>query len=290
MNMSKRNVPILLLFLTAGLLWGFELVMHGGSHGRNQSGPPSGVAGDPAGNGKTCAKSGCHTGTSPKNLDGLIQSDIPSGGYVPGNTYTITASISRSGHSRFGFQISPQNSNKEKLGTLKSTGPETQLIGGDNGYITHTSSGTDNQGGKSWTFDWKAPSAGTGKVTFYGAFNVTNSDDWDSGDSVFVSTLTVSEDSAVGIAPGALKKGAVEVRTASNGGRVIVELPMDADALVDIDLVDLRGRVVQDLHEKELGRGTHEFSFDIAENSSSGIFFVRMTTPNDRFTEKILLQ
>ncbi len=289
--MSKRNVPILLLFLTAGLLWGFDLFMHGGGHGRNQSGAPSGVAGDPAGDGETCAQSGCHTGTSPQNLDGLIQSDIPSGGYVPGNIYTITASISRPGHSRFGFQISPQNSNKEKLGTLKSTGGETQLVGGDNGYITHTSSGTDNQGGKSWSFDWKAPSAGTGKVTFYGAFNVTNSDNLNSGDSVFVSTLTVSEDSAVGIASGgALKKGAIDVRQASNGGRVIVEVPMDTDALVDIDLVDLRGRVVQELHKKELSRGTHELSFDIAESNSSGIFFVRMTTLNDRFAEKILLQ
>jgi large repetitive protein len=156
----------------------------------SSSGAPAGRTGSP-GDGSNCTA--CHAGTATTSA-GLITSNIPAGGYTPGQTYQITASVSSPGRTKFGFQVSPQNISGTLLGTLVNTTPTlTQLVGSSK-YITHTSAG--NQGGNgshSWTFNWIAPTAGTGNVTFYGAFNATNSNNSTSGDIIFLSTLAVQE-------------------------------------------------------------------------------------------------
>jgi hypothetical protein len=101
---------------------------------------------------------------------------------------------------KFGFQISPQDASGSPLGSLVITDAvKTQLVGFGQ-YITHTSAGTIfSSGTASWSFDWTAPAAGTGNVTFYGAFNITNNANNNSGDFVHLSTLTVTEDLSAGI-------------------------------------------------------------------------------------------
>jgi hypothetical protein len=57
-------------------------------------------------------------------------------------------------------------------------------------------SGTDE---KTWTFNWTAPAAGSGSVTFYGAFNISNADTSTSGDVIMLSTTTVKENQQTGV-------------------------------------------------------------------------------------------
>lgn len=161
------------------------------------SGAPASRTGSPGDNNLTCTT--CHSGPSATIISGMITSNIPASGYTPGNVYTITATIQRPGHSKFGFEVSPQSITGALLGTLMVTNTtETKLVGSSK-YITHTSGGTGGAGGnRTWTFNWMAPSSGTGDVTFYGAFLATNSMNNSSGDSVFRSTLLVNECMAPG--------------------------------------------------------------------------------------------
>lgn len=152
-------------------------------------GAPSGFSGAPN-DGLTCRA--CHSGPAETVKAGWISSDVPANGYIPGTTYTITATATGAGHLKFGFEISPQNLNGNLLGTLISTSSQTQIIG-SGVYITQTSAGTTGSGSKTWTFDWIAPVEGTGTVNFYGAFNVTNSNNGTSGDTIYTSTLTITE-------------------------------------------------------------------------------------------------
>ena len=156
------------------------------------AGSPSACTGSPGDNFITCTD--CHSGPLESFQAGWITSNVPATGYAPGTTYTVTASITRSGHTKFGFEVSPQDISGNFLGTmmlLNST--ETQLISNGN-YITHKAAGTNGSGGvKSWSFNWIAPAQGTGDVTFYGAFNATNANGGSGGDTIFVSTLTLSE-------------------------------------------------------------------------------------------------
>jgi len=130
-------------------------------------GSPAGQTGSPH-DGSDC--SSCHT-SKPKNIDGIITSNITPEGYTPGEKYTITVKLKGNQNSKkFGFQISPQNNKGKVLGRLLVTNPkETRII--ENGkYINQIKGGVDGNGSKTWTFDWIAPAKGTGDITFYGSF------------------------------------------------------------------------------------------------------------------------
>lgn len=164
--------------------------------GMSSSGAPAGYSGDPANGNKNCTN--CHSGSDAQSQAGWITSDIPETGYVPGTTYTITSTAEGEGISKFGFQISPQNSEGIILGTLVNTNDETKLVSGTK-YVTHTSAGNSGSDSKTWSFDWTAPEAGSGEVVFYGAFNLANNNGGSSGDDIILSTLAISESSSTGL-------------------------------------------------------------------------------------------
>ncbi len=184
---------IIALSLTITLITIFVGSIFNNGH-TNSSGAPNGFSGSPGDAGNTCAISGCHSGIAVGIKSNVFTSNIPSDGYVPGTTYTITATA-RSIPSRntFGFQISPQTNAGVLVGTMIATNAGTKLTGAGK-YLTHNSSGiTGSNGVKSWSFNWVAPSAGSGSVTFYGVFNHANGNGGTSGDSIFKSTFIVNE-------------------------------------------------------------------------------------------------
>jgi hypothetical protein len=154
------------------------------------SGPPAGYSGDPASDGRDC--SSCHSGPEVQSQAGWITSDIPAEGYLPGSTYTITATAKGTGHTKFGFQVSPQDTLGNVLGTLINTGSNTKLTSDPN-YITQSAAGATGSDSVSWTFDWTAPAEGSGEANFYGAFNIANNDGRTSGDTIMVSILSIKE-------------------------------------------------------------------------------------------------
>jgi hypothetical protein len=150
--MKIKHLPLIialvgLIVLTASVL--------------SPNGAPPAKTGSP-GDGSNCTE--CHGGTATTTA-GLITSNIPSGGYVPGTTYQITATNTLTGAGKYGFEVSPQNTAGTLLGTLIA-GSGSQLVG-SNKYVTHLSASTTTS---AWTFGWVAPASGTGAVTFYGAF------------------------------------------------------------------------------------------------------------------------
>lgn len=154
-------------------------------------GAVSGVANDPLSNSANCTS--CHTGSA-YTRNGWITSNIPSSGYVPNTTYTITATMICPNRTKFGFEISPQDSLGTKLGTLIITNSAQTKLVGSSKYITHTTGGnTGTNGTKTWTFNWTAPSVNSGKVTFYGSFLGANNNGSTSGDSTFITAYSVSE-------------------------------------------------------------------------------------------------
>lgn len=151
------------------------------------AGSPNGCTGSP-GDKKTCAQPECHEGTVVYK-DGLIKSNIPSEGYTPGATYTITATaIGSTTATRFGFQVSPQSQTGELLGTMTVTNTAETKLTGKGKYITQKDMGVEGRAYKSWSFKWTAPKAGTGKVVFYGCFLVGGK-----VEAMFNSKLSVNE-------------------------------------------------------------------------------------------------
>ena len=154
-------------------------------------GAPSGHANDKASNFRTCATSGCHSGTAviADTSIAKIMSNIPSTGYVAGATYTFTATVNKPGNVRFGFQASPQDSLGNYKGTMVVTNTAKTKITGTK-YITHTQSGNSNS---SWSWNWVAPTLGSGQVKVSGALMAANNNGSTSGDSVYKVSTIINE-------------------------------------------------------------------------------------------------
>ncbi len=154
-------------------------------------GSPGGKTGSPGDGGATCTQ--CHSGTA-QTQGGLIATTIPFAGYEPGQTYTITVSANMAGISKYGFELTAESAGGVKQGTFSITDPaRTKKVNGGKA-VTHTSGGTVASGNAiSWSFDWTAPAAGTGQITFYTTVNATNSNGSTSGDQIYKGTRTVSE-------------------------------------------------------------------------------------------------
>ncbi len=184
----KKNLILLFSAVTViscGILFSSKTIMG------DTSGPSAGKCGAPSDNFSNCTS--CHNGTA-ATATGWITSTIPASGYIPGNTYTITATATYAALVRYGFQISPQNSTGVKLGTLVITNSTATKLVGTGKYVEHTSAGTTGStGSHTWTFNWIAPAAGSGPVNFYGAFNCANNNGSESGDHIYLSTLSVNQ-------------------------------------------------------------------------------------------------
>ncbi len=261
----------------------------------NGSGAPSGRTGSPGDN-ATCNTGGCHAG-GPQPTDHLVSitSDVPIGGYVPGTTYNITATASKAGVVEFGFQLSPQNSSGTKLGAFGTPLPAgTQFANPNTGmankYVTHTGSGTAGSGTKTWTVQWIAPIAGTGTVTFYGAFNFTNSGNNSSGDVIKNTTLDIVENAAIGI------------NESDGGSEGFIVFPNPANELINVsfylyemtnvsaEIFDINGRLVKQTTTENLHPGRHELTFNAHGDMEAGVYFIRLNDGKNVYSKKVVVK
>ena len=128
------------------------------------SGSPGGKTGSPSDN-SDCTS--CHSVLATTSNLTAITSNIPSSGYVPGITYTITASLNPNSPKN-GFEVTcEEDATGTKTGTFFITNTNTTKLVNSGSSVTHKASGNTLN---TWSFEWEAPTQGTGSVTFYGAF------------------------------------------------------------------------------------------------------------------------
>ncbi len=244
-----------------------------------QSGAPAGYTGSP-GDKFNCIT--CHSGTA-SSQSGLITSTIPLVGYTPGDTYTITASITTANVVKYGFEVSAQNVAGAKKGTLSViSSSQTQLVGSGK-YITHRLAGTGaTDGSRTWTFNWTAPIAGTGDVTFYGAFNSTNNDGGSNGDKITLSQMLVHESPTAAVHEPAAEQ---YVNVFPNPAASFVTItPLSASASLSlVSVYDLSGRKVM---EEAFNSGPVTLNIQSLE---SGIYILNMNMGDKVLTEKIVV-
>jgi hypothetical protein len=260
--------------------------------GSNIAGAPAGYTGSPGDGGFTCATQvGCHTGAPVQPITGIITSNVPGTGYIPGFTYTITATFVRPGHARFGFEVSPQSASGAYLGTLQVTNStETQIVGAK--YITHRTGGITGSGSRIWTFNWKAPVAGTGNVTFYGCFNATNSSNTALGDSICSSTLVVTEDPHTGIQEHTSLEGTLAVfpNPVAVNALITLNYTLKETTSVSVRITDLSGKLIEETLPAKRTEGPQAEQILLPANTTPGIYLVSLQAGNDSQTKRIVVK
>lgn len=181
-----KTKHIFLFTLVLGLFWtGYSFALSGG--------PDTAVSGVL---GPTCNQSGCHEGNSVNNGGVLISIGGLPASWTPGQTYSLSVTISRvnGANAVYGFQFSAvNNTSLVQAGTLLTESPNPSItkivsIGGRQ-FAEHSLprvSGT-------FTFRWTAPaSASFGPVRFNVAGNAANGDFNNTGDFIYTTSAVVN--------------------------------------------------------------------------------------------------
>jgi len=152
-----KKITILTAILSIVVILFYVNMAH--SHTNGSQG--FGYTGSP-GDGKNCST--CHA--SATTATSFITTNIPSGGYTGGASYTITC---KPASGSCGFEITCEKSGGTKEGTFSSG---TNLISN----TSHPSCALTSSTASTWTLTWKAPAAGTGTVTFYACYSSSTSE------------------------------------------------------------------------------------------------------------------
>lgn len=232
-----------------------------------EDGAPSGNTNSP-GDGKTCARDSCHTGEA-KPISGLLSADVPAAGYNSTDTVTFTLTIDFPGRSTFGFQVSPQTLEGDKIGKLIATDDIQTKTTSVGKFITHEKQGIDGSDGKTWTFDW-APLEATGDVTFYYAVNAADGDEEPTGDSIYYGSFTISED------PANIPLAISEIM--NTGGFTILNpvketlyiTPVDLSANYSIEIFDATGNLMLRTERNYAGTAAIPAGF-----LANGVYFIK---------------
>ncbi|HEV8344959.1 MAG TPA: choice-of-anchor V domain-containing protein [Vicinamibacterales bacterium] len=141
----------------------------------------------------------CHL-DNPVNAPGgtLALAGVPQS-YVPGQTYELTVSLTRSGMRRGGFEIAARfaggKQKGKQAGLWRVPDARLQLIPGavDKSltFVQHNLMGSRSAtpGVNAWTIEWTAPSAAAGPVQFNIAANASNDDDSPLGDYIYLKMI-----------------------------------------------------------------------------------------------------
>lgn len=229
--------------------------------------PPTGRTGSPS-DGNSCI--GCHGGSALLNLAGVIESDIPAEGYVPGETYnlTIASGASRNNAQRYGFQLSPQDNQGNTVGTLIQVSGTS--VSNDGKYISHN--GAQSEASPSWTFQWTAPDAGTGSFTFYLSVVAADGNGSTSGDEVILSDLEVSE------------------AQSTSTGKIVFQQPkvFANDQILSIQHPNLEQINIYDINGKLAYSSSSPSAVTDISTFESGMYIVTIKAEGKWFREKII--
>lgn len=173
-------------------------------------GPALRLTGAPGDNPQACTQ--CHNSFPLNSGKGSVRVVFPGSSYRPGMTYRMRVELRDPDQQRWGFQLTARLASdpaNAQAGDLVPPGDLSRAVCGNGAIkpcsadnqvqlIMHTVPGTRTgiRSGADFEFDWIAPPAGSGAVSFYVAGNAANGDGTNQGDYIYTSSLTIQEDTS----------------------------------------------------------------------------------------------
>ena len=222
--------------------------------------PPDEKTGAP--NEGTCADAGCHAENALNTAGGSLTLTVPDT-YIANEVYTIVVNLSRAGQSKWGFEMTALDANGARAGSFTAdAAANTQLTETKSKqYIQHTTAGTaaGTNDAHSWEFEWTAPDADIGPITFYAAGNAANNDSSTAGDYIY----TTQEESTppipvvAGVGLEIVGDTALSTMDAGTGVQYTLKVTntgnmMDTIALEASAEVGIEGSVLGDLSDRSI--------------------------------------
>lgn len=255
-------------------------------------------------NGKQCytgspgenACNNCHNSNALNSGGGsvsILSPDMTNWSYIPGTTYTINVKVKKAGVGKFGFgfeALLPSGANGGLIQTTGSSNAKTlagTILGNSRTNAVHKQPNHFGQDSLTFSFNWTAPAAGTGNITFYAAGNATNSANNSSGDFIYTTNQLVTEATNVNMAAMLTDK---KVTIFPNPGAkfISINLPEStANIETQFKIFDVSGVLVHQQNMQNDGNMNH-FSVDLGF-LDDGVYFVQLQNANWEHSQKLMI-
>jgi len=230
----------------------------------------------------TCAS--CHSGASVNTFAfGFDMVDITNPGapvavtngkYQPGHKYKVTLTGQNSALNKFGFQATALDAGGVSMGDLKpgATAPVDDHTVGGTEVIEHTGILTGSGGTVQIEFNWDAPAANEGPVTFYGVVNAVNGDGSISGDKTSSTLQRTYNDQTVSVADLPASTG-ITIFPNPASGQFTLRFENAVPGTYAVSIFDLNGRK---LHADQAAMGQTGTIQVQASGWASGMYFAHI--------------
>ena len=252
------------------------------------SGGQSGLTGAPGES--NCTQ--CHSGTvlsgTGQNIVTFLSGVTPVTSYTPGNTYTISLSLTSNPGKR-GFSavaLTPSNTNAgSSIGA--GIGGTQNFTSAGRQYVSHTT--TSSTATTPFAWSWVAPATNVGNVTFYVASNAANDNNLSSGDMIYLSQHIFTPASGAGIEETS-NEANFEAGYNMATNKLVVNFNYLGIGEMHLNLVDLNGRSVftYDLGQSEIGENKETIA--LPSSLQEGMYVVHFFVGNKAMSANILVK
>ena len=200
---------------------------------------------------QSCSQSNCHTGSTDNSMGGsvtLTSSNLVNWEYTPGQTYTLTATVSQQGRSLFGIGVEallPSGANAGNL--VPGTGTTTKnatISGNIRKNIVHNMNAGATANAHSFTFTWTAPATDLGPITIYYAGNATNNNGLKTGDYIYTASQIVNP-AVVGISEQVNAPFTFSFYPNPTNENITINYSLEESSKITYVIYDLTGKQVQ---------------------------------------------
>ena len=213
--------------------------------------------------------------------------------YLPGTTYTMSATVSRTGNNLFGIGFEALTSTNTNSGTLAITNTaETRTVnvtvaGTSRKNVVHQLNGGASTNSKTFNFTWTAPSSGA--VTFYAAGVAANANGLTSGDYVYNTSLALT-DPMVGIQENHIELSALSLFPNPAPNQIMLNYDLLNDAIVSVELLSMQGKLINLLLSEKQPAGKKSIQLPIPSEINPGCYLVRVIANGNSASKTILIQ
>jgi len=231
----------------------------------------------------------CHTGTINSGPGSISITSTPSlaSGYVPGTTYSVTCNVSESSTTNshlfgFGFEAllaSGANGGNLAITNATRTKLQTKTVGSNvRNNVVHTGASNTGPNTVPFTFNWTAPAAGSGTVTFYTCGIAANASGDESGDHAYKTSLSVPENTT-SVSEIAENDDRLSVYPNPASEKLNIQYKLNSASKVKIRIFNLNGQEISVFSSKKENEGTHSLNYNLEKSKSlKGTCFLEIVT------------
>ena len=214
--------------------------------------------------------------------------------YTPGVTYTINVKVEKTSGTKFGFgfeALLASGANAGIINTTSSANAKTasaSVSGNLRTSAVHKSPSHFGTDSLVFSFEWTAPAAGSGGVTFYSAGNAANANNSSTGDFIYNTSQIVSE-GPTGVVENSKALNLLSVYPNPAIDQLLLNLPSGSNNTFKIVIYSIDGAKQLEINQSEGTTFNNTLLVNINQ-LSQGVYVIQLVDNRTKYQAKFIKQ